>query len=420
MVIITDNDSISRHYEDHHNNKATHRLKNATRRISWTFNGMKENPVSLKYLNISAGPAARSILAERGLNASDVSWLVGASGGPKWFVLYGLDTYLAGEFFQQKQEPLRLLGSSAGAWRMACYAHPDPLLALQRLAIRYSTQVYSAQPTAKEISAEARKMLAYMLHGDTADSAPSQLQLSDTVAHMTHHTRRRLYIIADRMRGWLRSERKLPRNSMLVAAALGNLASRRNLRWFFERVIFHNLEDQQSALTLTDLPTRYQLLHPDILTSALMASGSIPGVMEGVQGEGELLGQVLRDGGMTDYHLSLPYHTQPGLVLYPHFYSRVTPGWFDRFTPWRHANPAWFDNVVLLAPNRHFVSRLPYGKIPDRNDFRRMSDEDRVKYWQTSLEESRWLADDLATLVDAGPAISQYVQPFQITRVSHV
>ena len=381
---------------------------------------MTQPLVPLRHLNIMAGPAARSILAERGLNARDVSWLVGASGGPKWFVLYGLDQYLAGDFFRHKQEPLRLLGSSAGAWRMACYAHPEPLQALQRLAERYSTQVYSAQPRAREISTEARKMLAYMLNGEPGASASSQSHLSGIALSMTRHSQRRLYIIADRMRGWLRSEKKLPRNSMLVAAALGNLASRRNLRWFFERVVFHSAADKKSALALTDLPTRYQTLQPETLTSALMASGSIPGVMEGVQGEGELLGQVLRDGGMTDYYLNLLYHTQQGLVLYPHFYSRVTPGWFDRFTPWRHANPGWFDNVILLAPNRDFVSRLPYGKIPDRNDFRRMSDDDRVKYWQKSLEDSQWLADDLATLVDAGPAISQYVQPFQITRASHV
>ena len=83
---------------------------------------MTQPLVPLRHLSIMAGPAARSILAERGLNARDVSWLVGASGGPKWFVLYGLDQYLAGDFFRHKQEPLRLLGSSAGAWRMACYA----------------------------------------------------------------------------------------------------------------------------------------------------------------------------------------------------------------------------------------------------------------------------------------------------------
>lgn len=357
-----------------------------------------------------AGPAARAVLSERGLKAEDVSWLVGASGGPKWFVLYGMDTYLAGEFFPARQSPLRLLGSSAGAWRMACYAHPEPLQALERLADRYSTQVYSAKPTAGEISQEARKMLAYMLEGANGSQSESLLRNQE----------RRLYIIADRMRGLLRSERRLARNSMLVAAALGNLASRRNLRWFFERVVFHHAADKRPALTLTDLPTRYEVLQPETLTSALMASGSIPGVMEGVQGEGELLGQVLRDGGMTDYHLNLPYHTQPGLVLYPHFYARVTPGWFDRFTPWRHANPAWFDNVILLSPNQHFVSRLPYGKIPDRNDFSRMDDETRIQYWQKSLDESLRLADDLATLIDAGPAISQYVQPFRTTRMAHV
>lgn len=316
---------------------------------------------------------------------------------------------------------------------MACHAHPEPLEALHRLASRYSTQVYSEQPTAAEISLEARKMLAYMLTGeqgviagesttpeDSARAMESGYASSEAMSKLVQNHQRRLYIIADRVRGLLRSEKKVPRNSMLLAAALGNLASRNNLRWFFERIVFHSDVDTTPALTLQDLPTRYQRLSAETLASALMASGSIPGVMEGVQGEGELLGQVLRDGGMTDYHLNLPYHTQPGLVLYPHFYSRVTPGWFDRFAPWRHANADWFDNVILLSPSRHFVSQLPYGKIPDRNDFRRLNDSDRIRYWQKTLDDSRRMAEDLATLVSAGPAISQYVKPFHITRASHV
>src|SRR5690554_4739074 len=97
-------------------------------------------------LRIFVGERAFRQIRERGIQAADVQWLAGASGGPKWFVLYGLDRYLAGQFFAGRTTPLRLIGSSAGAWRMACHAHHEPLGALARLAELYSTQVYSARP----------------------------------------------------------------------------------------------------------------------------------------------------------------------------------------------------------------------------------------------------------------------------------
>jgi hypothetical protein len=46
-----------------------------------------------------AGSDARVKIAENGLNPVLFDSLVGASGGPKWFVLYELDRYLAGSFF---------------------------------------------------------------------------------------------------------------------------------------------------------------------------------------------------------------------------------------------------------------------------------------------------------------------------------
>ncbi|MDC1119026.1 hypothetical protein OAT28_00415 [Gammaproteobacteria bacterium] len=50
-------------------------------------------------LSIYAGPTARAQLLEQGVTAAQFKVMVGASGGPKWFVLYGLDRYLFGDFF---------------------------------------------------------------------------------------------------------------------------------------------------------------------------------------------------------------------------------------------------------------------------------------------------------------------------------
>lgn len=362
-------------------------------------------------IRLFAGPRALAHLRAEGLRAADVTWLAGASGGPKWFVLYGIDRYLAGEFFagntaHTQQTPLRMIGSSAGAWRLACYAHSEPVAALQRLASRYAGQTYSERPDIHEISREARLMLDYML----SDSGAADIACNPT---------RRLYVIADRARGLLRSDRSVSLNSGLLLAAISNMASRRLLGRFFERHVFHNPLDAPDTDWLQDLPTQFRHMTPENVREVLMATGSIPQVMERVTGMSGQPDAVYRDGGITDYHLDLPFNQQPGLVLYPHFYAGLVPGWFDKFAGWRRVNPEHFDNVVLIAPSREFVRSLPFGKIPDRNDFRRLEPHKRIEYWQLVLAESERLAQNLRELVSSGRGIEQ-IQPFTNRRGGHV
>ena len=50
----------------------------------------------------------------------------------------------------------------------------------------------------------------------------------------------------------------------------------------------------------------------------------------------------------------------------------------------------------MLCPTPQWVASLPYGKIPDRTDFNKLSDTARIAYWQEVTERSFELADDLA------------------------
>ena len=52
----------------------------------------------MKYLEIRAGDKALSHINEHGFSADMFSTVLGASGGPKWFVLFGLDCFLFDEF----------------------------------------------------------------------------------------------------------------------------------------------------------------------------------------------------------------------------------------------------------------------------------------------------------------------------------
>lgn len=353
-----------------------------------------------KALQILAGAKALPMVRERGLRAEDVDIVVGASGGPKWLVLSGLDRAVFGEFLDRpRQRPLHLIGSSVGSWRMACLAQRDPVAALERFEHFYiERQSYSAKPTPREVSAMGRQLLHELL-GETGDR-----EILDNVE-------RRLHVVAVRSRGIGASERRPLQLASLALAAAGNLLSRRTLAWHFERVIFDNAGDESPFRHLDDFPTRHLPLTAENLRPALMASGSIPLVLEGVRATAIGKG-TYRDGGVIDYHLDIDYGHGDGLVLYPHFYPHVVPGWFDKSLPWRRANERHFERVVLLAPTEAFVSQLPGGRIPDRHDFLAYDEAERARAWRTVCETSRRLGDEFRELVETG-RWAERVVPFR-------
>src|SRR3546814_4034932 len=93
-----------------------------------------------------------------------------------------------------------------------------------------------------------------------------------------------------------------------------------------------------------------------------------------------------------------------GLVLYPHFSQRVTPGWFDKPLKWRNASRDNMASTLLVAPSDDYLARLPHGKLPSRDDFKRYLGDDvgRERYWRQALAESDRLGDEFLELVDSG------------------
>jgi hypothetical protein len=61
-------------------------------------------------------------------------------------------------------------------------------------------------------------------------------------------------------------------------------------------------------------------------------------------------------------------------------------------------------DVLLLAPSKDYLARLPYGKLPDRNDFKRFMGDapSRQKYWRTTMDESRRMGDEFLELAASG------------------
>ena len=153
-------------------------------------------------------------------------------------------------------------------------------------------------------------------------------------------------------------------------------------------------------------------LREDNVLDALLSSGSIPFVLDGVRDiQGAPRGLYL-DGGITDYHFDFRFAADNHLVLYPHFSPAVIPGWFDKFLPWRRINLENFSNVLFLIPSADFVRTLPRGKIPDRSDFETTTVEERLTNWQNVLEQSKTLAAEFAELV-ASPVSEDRVRPLE-------
>lgn len=347
-------------------------------------------------LQILAGPKALAELCEHGLRPEAVDVFAAASGGPKWLVLAGLDRVLFRQFLSvERPRPLHLIGSSIGSWRMACLAQQDPIAALDRFEAAYLAQRYhDAAPEA--VTRVSEKILEALL-GDGG------------AAEIVQHPWMRMHVLTTRCRGLLASERRPMLLTGLGTAAIGNVISRRSLGLGMQRAIFHTVCDDSPFRTLQDLPTVHIPLTRENLPSALLASASVPLVLAGVRIPGAPEG-MYRDGGVVDYHPDLQFGDGAGLVLYPHFYSHVTPGWFDKFLPWRAATRKNFDRAVILAPTSSFVAGLPGGRIPDRKNFYSMDNDSRLRMWNRVLAESRRLGDEFGELQASG-RWAERVQP---------
>jgi hypothetical protein len=117
------------------------------------------------------------------------------------------------------------------------------------------------------------------------------------------------------------------------------------------------------------------------------------------------------DGGVLDYHLDLDFGAGEGLVLYPHFYSHIVPGWFDKSLSWRRARVDNFRRALIIAPSDDFVAKLPGGKIPDRKDFYTVPEAERIPRWQKAVDMSTQLGEELQELL-ATNRIADRIRPW--------
>ena len=341
-------------------------------------------------LTLRAGPKALAIIRERGLRSEDVDILPGASGGAKWLSIAGLDRYLFGEFLQSpRTRPMHLIGSSIGSWRMACLAQRDPVSALERGHRGY---IYEQQYAPKPEPRDVTQVLSHIL---------DDLLGPNGVEEILTHPWAKVHVITALGTGFAASDRRWSLIAALAIAATANFVSRRYLALQMKRYVFHSAGSDTPFLHLSDLPTTHLPLTRENLRAVLLASGSIPLVLEGVTIPGRD-GELHWDGGVVDYHLDLDFGPGDGIVMYPHFYDHIVPGWFDKGIKWRRGSALNFDRTLLIAPSAEFVASLPGGRIPDRKDFYRLSDSERIRRWQIVMDASERLGEEMRELVVTG------------------
>ncbi len=335
-------------------------------------------------LNLQAGPAALEHLHQHGLHIRDFGYMLAASGGPKWLVLAGLDKYLTQEHPVDMQG-IYGLGTSAGAFRLACYARQDATQAITQFAHDYINTTYSGpRPPMEERDNSVKNILDGIVLGKEKDIISSPNMRPHWITSQCHGLGQRA--------NWM------TQIAHLGLSYMANRVRREALGLLYSRSCFI---PEDSRLQLQDphqLPTDYHHLSSNNLYDSLLASGTIPLFSPVRQNIVGAPGNHV-DGGLLDYHFDMQLQgaTKP-LVLYPHFSAQPRAGWFDKKLT-RQPRPSSYDKVLLLTPSAAFLARLKQQRLPERGDFRAYDDITRKQAWQQAVDLSNYLAEELQKVI---------------------
>lgn len=356
---------------------------------------MRSHPL----LRLRAGKNAFDHIKRNGLSQSDISAVASAAGGPKWFTAYGLTRYIIGDFLKDNKQEIDFIGASVGSWQMLAALTRDPSAAIDRLRNTYANHVYEKELDPEEISNSCKYFIESVIGGQY-----------DQVLHESD--KRNLHVIVSRGKGILSSHSKWLQGIGFTGSFLGNAVSRNTMNWTAERYVFSN-KDVLPFDAETDLiNTTHSKLTKENLVRVLQASGTIPFMMKPqFDLPGERKGAYW-DGGLTDYHISLPFNKP--VVLLPHFYSFVYAGWFDKKLPYnRYASEENMSNVLLISPTDKYVQSLPEGRISEMADAKRFGfdQEKRIAYWMEISERSLELGEALKEMISSG-TIAQCIEEY--------
>ena len=353
------------------------------------------------YLSIFAGKTAYNHIQQNGLQPSDVTSIFGASGAAKWLAIYGLDKAIFSEWlpthskkpekthhFEQKR--IDLFGTSVGAWKLAAAAQQQPEKSLDAFAHAYIDQHYGSSTTHADVQRET-------------DTIIEKFLTATTIKEILNSDSFNFHCGAVKCKGLIAKENKLPLLSGLSLAVIRNFIGSDLLQSQFERTIFTDSRSPAPILNDNSFHNTLISLNAENFSPALTACGSIPYVMKGIKDIPGTEAGMYRDGGLLDYHpIPNNFWKDNGLILYPHFYSHLTPNWFDKPYKNRRATAKQLDNVILISLSEKFLEKLPFGRLPDRHDFKRFykRDAERQKIWTECKNLSELLGEEFLKLMN--------------------
>lgn len=350
-------------------------------------------------IRVKAGKKAYQIIKDGGFDFDLVTTYFGPAAGPRWLVAAGFDLSLLNSGLLGRVKPVTLIGSSAGAWRFAAWVQPEADMSYRRFMESYIAIGYDRTDTPRTIQAAMIALVDRYVEDDALSFA-----LSDK--------RYRLAIITCRVKNLAAADSLLMRKLGIGLAFLANALSREWLYFFAERVVFYNGPKPPPFCLACDFRGLHVPLTEINFKSALLASGAIPLVVEGIVDiYGAPRGRYV-DGGLLDYHLTHDYSPAGGLTLFFHHQERIIPGWLDQKLKNRSVAANILDNVLMVFPKEELVARLPDGKIPDRNDFLTYlgKQEERKANWLKAVDLTADLGEEFLELV-ASNRLRQLVEP---------
>jgi hypothetical protein len=358
----------------------------------------------MERLCIRAGKRALEMIRDGGFRFDRVTTYVGPAVGPRWLVASGFDlTFLRSGKLGSTSRPVLLAGSSAGAWRFAAWLQPEPEKSYLRLLDAYIGIPYDRRST----PAGLKKALQEVINAYLED---------DAISFALAHDHYRLAITTARSKNLTASETPWIQKSGLALCHILNRLDRKHLFHFFDRVVFYSGPLPPPFCLRPGISGKAVPLNEFNFKHAVLASGAIPLVVEGVTDIYGAPRGVYRDGGIIDYHLDHNYAMkEEDVTLLFHHENRIVPGWLDKGIKGRRPAAEDLDNLLMIYPSPQLVETFPGGKLPDRDDFLTFIDDaaGRILNWRKIVEICSPLGEEFAEQVLSGK-ILETVEPLNL------
>ncbi|MBN2283785.1 MAG: hypothetical protein JXO48_07835 [Deltaproteobacteria bacterium] len=350
-------------------------------------------------IRVKAGKHVFAMIQDGGFDLDRVTTFIGPGAGPRWLIASGFDSTLVRSDLLGRRKPVLLVGSSAGALRLAAWLQPEFEKSYQALVDSYLSLVFSRRDNRRTILRAISNLIDEYVENDALPFA-------------LRNRRFRIAVITARSRAMTASEIPPILGAGLGAAFLANAVHSSLMHRFFSRVVFYNGPIVPRFCLDRSFRGETVALNEINFKHALLATSAIPLAVSGVRDIYGARTGVYRDGGLMDYHLNQRYAaTDEEVTLFFHHQERIIPAWMDKKLPYRKPRPGVLDSVLMVHLSEDFVEKLPGGRVPDRTDFRTYAGdpETRIAYWRKAVELAAPLGEQFLDLV-AGGRLRQVVE----------